>query len=160
MADLLTAAERAEILSAIQDVTDTFMKIPVILKQRRDKLITAFNENRDDNSNTYEIELLGLFVPEKTDTDAEAMLDTSGALDASQGDVYFNYQDLLNLESPSLINNAGQVDIVPNKDTIVIKDEERDIIAVDLVGPNEDIFYLVKLIIKNRIGPDKPLTDD
>lgn len=156
MADLLTPADRAEIDAAIEDVIDTFMKKTITLRQRRTNKISSFNEDRDNTKTFQDFVLLGLWVPDRTDDDAEAEDGPQGTIDDSEGVVYIGYQDLKGTALP-LINAANEVDIIPNTDNLIIDGEERDIFGVNLVGPNLEIFYLVKLHYGNVMNKEKPI---
>ena len=159
MADLLTDEDRAEISSAIEDVIDTFFRKTVKLVTYRQPKLSAFNEKREDKNEECITELLGLWIPDNTDDDAEADRRSEGTLDDSEGVVYFGYQDLKNA-TPSLIKeNSLQVDIVPNTDKLRIDGEDRDIIGINLVGPKLQEFFLLKVHYSNPITSQKPTED-
>lgn len=151
MADLLSAAERVEIRSAIQDVFDTYMKEPAILHIRNQgEKLSAFNESIEDSKAELKIELFVLYIPDTSDTDAESEQRKEGYFDNSEGVIFIPVSTLKGT-TPILWDDLKGADIVPNRDTIIIKGKERTIMGVNPVGPDESSFFLVKLQYFNKL---------
>lgn len=151
MADLISPAERAEIRSAISDVFDTYMKEPAILKVRNQgETLTAFNEGLDSHKTPIDFAMDVLYLPDTSDSDAEAMQRKEGYFDSSEGVVYIPVSTL-KATTPVLWTDEGGVDIVPNRDTIVIKGKTLTITGANPVGPDESSFFMVKLQYFNEL---------
>lgn len=160
--DLLTASDWGEIRSALQDVMDTFFKFPVVFVQRRTRKLTAFHENRNGDLQEAIYNWNALVVPENKDEN-KSQVDQypKGFVDTSQGYLYFNYK-WLKEQTPSFIFPSGRPNIVPNKDSFRFLGVEVTVIGVNLVGPTESDFQMVKVQYKNQIPNlnDLPGTTD
>ena len=151
MADLLSAEDRAEVRSAIQDVFDTYMKEPAILCIRNQgQKLSAFNEGIDDVKAVVKYELDVLYIPDTSDTDAESEQRKEGYFDNSEGVIYIPVPSLKST-TPKLWDDASEADIVPNRDTIIIKGKERSIMGVNSVAPDEGSFFMVKIQYFNKL---------
>lgn len=154
MANLLSTDEWNEIRGAIHDVTDTFLKKPITYIQRTERKLYAFNESRADTMNKTPYNLVCLVVPENTDaSQAQVMQDQKGSFDGSEGYFLFSYPDLLAF-SPSMISGGNPV-FKPNVDTFKLDGIEYTIIGVNLVGPTEGDFQLVKVHYKKQLSNSK-----
>lgn len=156
--DLLTDNDWSEFRSAIHDVTDTFFKLPVVYIRRGAdgaRKLTAFHEDRSTDLPQQNYNLIALLVPESKDSrESQAKQLPKGFPDLSEGYFLFNYADLKS-QSPALINADGQPVFVPNKDSFFAVGKEYTIIGVNLVGPSEDDFQLVKVHYKQQLGESK-----
>jgi len=153
MPDLLTDQDRRDFDAAVQDLKDTFFRIPAAIRKRTQRRLEAFNEDIDRTLASCDIEFTGLYVPDKTDDDAEADRRHKGTLDNSEGFIYIGYDEAL-ATTPPLINDNGDADIIPGQDTLLLLGNEYTIIGVNLVGPRLDIFHLVKIHWSKRIRPN------
>lgn len=148
--DLLSAQDWSDIRSALTDVKDTFLEHPVTYRRRVTRTLNSFHESRKDDLSFTDYPLTMLLVPEKEEDNAEVQQENKGYSDHSIGDMYFDYNVLLN-HNPSLIS-SGQPVFIPNKDTFIILGKEVTIIAVTLIGPTEQNFQLVKVRYKKDIS--------
>jgi len=148
MADLLSSSDRQAFKDAIQDVTDTFFKVPIIIR-KRSRSLSLFNEDVDDNSEFVDHNALGLWVPANTGDAGKAEREPWGSVDLSEGRLLFNYCDIDDL---GLIKPDKTFDFNPNTDTIVSFGKEYEVEGSNLVGPNDDKFALIKIHFKNRIN--------
>lgn len=154
--DQLSASDWTTIRSALQDVMDTFFKLDVQLTFRNKRRLTKFHEKRNDNLSTITYALKALYVPEnRDDTTSQANQDKKGYADLTEGILYFNYQYLLTY-SPPLIENGIPV-IVANRDSVIVFGGEATIIGVNLVGPTESNFQLVKVHWKKILDKSRPV---
>lgn len=146
MADLLTISDRTEIRAAIQDVFDTYMKEPAILRVRNQGVtLTAFNEDLDTHKTPIDFEINVLYVPVHTESDGEAQTRKEGYYDGSESIVYIPVSDLKNT-TPPLWDDLTGIDIVPNRDNLIIKGESLTIKAANPVAPDESSFFMVKIV--------------
>jgi len=158
MADLLTEQDRAEIRSAIQDVFDTYMKMPATLEIRNlGEKLAAFNEQRSQHRDAETFDVLCLYLPDKNDEDAEAMKSRDGYFDNTEGVIYIPVSTLKGTTPPLWDDGTGTV-ITANRDSIVIQGERLTIFGVNAVGPDEgtlnvdqSTFYMVKLQYFNEL---------
>ena len=151
MADLISASERAEMRSAIQDVFDTYMKEPAVLKIRNQvETLTAFNEDLDLHKAPVDVAVNVLYLPDKSDDDAEAEQRKEGYFDSSEGVVYIPISTL-KATDPILWSDLSGADIVPNRDTIVIKGKTRTIKGVNPIAPDESSFFMLKIHYFNEL---------
>ncbi len=149
--DLLSSQDWAEFRSAIHDVTDTFMKLPVTYIQRRIRSLPGFHENRANDLLQTNYNLLALKVPESKDaSQANVNQYPKGFIDVSEGYFLFSYPDLL-AHNPPLIDSEGSPVFIANKDSFFSNGKEVTIIGVNLVGPSENDFQLVKVYYKNQM---------
>jgi hypothetical protein len=152
MPDLLTSNDWLEIRSAIKDVTDTFLKKPVIFIQRKQRKLVAFHENRAQDLSQTSYILNTLVVPNSTDGDrSQAKEELKGMLDNSQGYLLFSYVDLKN-HTPSLIQSDGKPVFAENKDSFYFDGREVSIIGINTVANTESDFQLVKVHYKNQLS--------
>jgi hypothetical protein len=154
--DLLSAGDWLEFRSAIHDVTDTFFDLPVIYAQRRTRKLSKFHENRGDDLEVIGYNLLSFNVPNHTDesrSQAEAL--AKGSADFSQGYLSFSYLDLKN-NTPSMIDVNGNPVFIPGKDTFFALGQELNILSVNLVGPSETDYQLVKVQYRKSLNPGTP----
>lgn len=151
MADLLSSSDWTDIRSALQDVMETFFKLPVTYVRRTDRKLQAFHEKRSADLVATNYPLLALMVPENKDDESAKSLEVNkGYADLSEGYLYFNYQVLLN-HNPALIDANGKPVITANKDSLILMGKEVTITGVNLVGPSESNFQLVKVHYKQEI---------
>lgn len=152
MADLLSASDWSEIRSALQDVMDTFFKLPVTYVRRTSRKLHAFHEDRAADLTKTSYPLFALMVPDsKDDDDSKSLEVNKGYADLSEGYVYFNYQSLAN-HTPALIDANGRPAFIANKDSLVLLGKEVTITGVNLVGPTQSNFQLVKVHYKQEIA--------
>lgn len=150
--DLLSAGEWGEFRSAIEDVTDTFFDMPTVLIIRSGRTLTPFHENREKDLNEAQFFFRTLRVENSSDESrSQAMIAGKGAGDFAQGYFLFYYKDLLN-NDPSFINSEGKCTIIPNKDSIYAAGIEHTILSVNLVGPTETDYQLVKIQFKKQLS--------
>lgn len=148
--DLLSAQDWADFRGAIKDVRDTFFDLPVTILFYNEVSLSNFNESKRTSRVPVNVNLLALNVPRKTDDDSQADQMRQGFMDDSEGYCLFHYPDLL-ASTPALIV-GGQVQIKTNRDTMKLNGEEVVIIAVNLVGPTEQDFQLVKIQYKRKLN--------
>lgn len=153
MPDLLSSSDWLEIRAAVKDVTDTFLKLPVVYIQRTTRKLSAFHENRSADLLQTNYNLFSLMVPENTER-GRAQVDQrlSGSIDLSEGYLLFSYPDLQIL---SLIGADGRPVFVANKDSFLLLGKEVSIIGVNLVGPTQTNFQLVKVHYKQQMTDSK-----
>ncbi len=150
--NLLTVSDWAEFRSTLTDVKDTFLKMPVNYVQRGTRTLNPFHEHRKEDLTATVYALRGLKVERSsTDSEAKVMENAKGFMDNAEGYVLFDYQ-YLQAFTPTLINADGRSIFIPNKDTLVCQGEELTIIGVDLVGPTEADFQLVKVHYKKVLS--------
>lgn len=154
MSDLISSSEYAEIRSAIQDVKDTFFKLPVTVILYRTTKLTRFSEKKSNNLNPTSIAMTGLYVPSKSDDDSQAMQDRKGFSDISEGAIYLGYTECL-ATTPALIDGNGSPNIIPNKDELEFLGRKATIIGVNILGPDEAVFHLVKVHYKMDLAPSQ-----
>lgn len=150
--DLMTAQDWTDFRTAIHDVTDTFFKLPVTYIQRRIHTLYGFNENRGKNEQQFAYVLNSLLVPEDHDRNrAQVQQDRKGFADLSEGYLYFSFPDLRDF-SPSMIDSNGRPVFVANKDSFIMQGKEVTIIGINLVGPSQTDFQLVKVHYKQELN--------
>lgn len=150
--NLLTASDWSEIRSALTDVKDTFLIMPLLYIRRSGRRAVAFNDNREENLNFLAYALEGLIIEEhRDDSTAQVQEAQKGYADLSEGLVYFDYQKLQNLPQ-SFIDANGLPVFVPNKDTLYLFGREATIIGVNVVGPTQTDYQLVKVAYKFQLA--------
>ena len=145
---LLTPEDILAFKSAIKQVTDTFNKVPVKIIQRSKK-VTVFNQSRKDTNTNTEYNLFALSIYDTQDTGSEPKKSEAGSLDMTEGYLLFNFEDL---DAAGLIGAAPDYSplIVANRDTVEFYGKVFEIEGVNLTGPVEDKYALVKLHFKRR----------
>lgn len=149
MADLLSSQDWTDIRSSLEDVKDTFFKFPVTFRHRTTRKLENFHENREDDLAFVDYALLALKVEEKTDKESKGTIMTKGAINDSEGYLYFSYQKLLAHAPPLIISGIPQMII--NKDSVIFDGTEKTILGVNTVGPTESDFQLVKVTYKKQL---------
>lgn len=151
MSDLLSPGDWAEFKAAIKDVTDTFFKVPVVLKKKT-RTYGAFNENKEDETSNEDINLMGLLVYDKDGSGAVNTQREIGSANLTQGYIYFNVEDL---DANNLIDGT-------TKDCLINTTiDEAEFLGVlynlsggELVGPLNGEFALYKIhferVYKNK----------
>lgn len=156
MADLLTGGDWTEIRGALQDVMDTFFKLPVTFVSRRQRKLVAFHENRKDDLEETTFEMMALLVPNnKDESKSQVTQEPKGFIDTSQGYLYFNYKWL---KDNNFLLDDGLPNMIPNKDSFRFMGVEVSIIGVNVVGPTEADFQLVKVQYKNILIKENDFT--
>lgn len=144
MADLLTDSQRADIRAALKDVTDTFMKTPVVYHKAVDSL-DRFNEDRGDMK-LVDYNLSGLLEYMTNDKDEvdEAM---EGSLNTQRVQVTFNLEDVA---AVGLI--ADDIPTMqPESDFFTANGERYRVTYVGTDGPLTKRAILV--VIKGKLQP-------
>jgi hypothetical protein len=164
MADLISSSDWGEIRSALEDVKDTFFKFPVIFRKRTTRKLTNFHESREADLDYIDYPLLALKVEEKTDNESRGTENKEGSVDIAEGYIYLSYQKLL-VTNPPLItastfddtfdetftDGGGRHQFVLNKDSFIFDGMEHTILGVNLVGPTQSDFQLVKITYKKQL---------
>lgn len=149
--DLISPEDRLEARAAWQDVMDTFIQLPVIFIQRTNQLAVPFNENRQANKKFVAYQMLALTIEEhKDDSTAQVKETKDGYIDLSEGIFYLNYKKLKE-GTPSFIDSKGFPVFKTNVDTFYAWGREMTIIGVNLVGPWESDYQLVKVAYKLQL---------
>ncbi len=156
--NLISAGDWLDIRTALADVKDTFLMAPVLYVQRRTRKLSKFHEHRSDDLAEDTFELLCLKVELKVDDKAKVMQSKNGFADFSEGYLLFDYQVLL-AHDPALIDGNGLPVFVPNVDTFVMHGQELTVIGVNLVGPTETDYQLVKVHFKKNLVNNNPLPE-
>lgn len=149
--DLMTASDWGTFRSAIKDLRDTFFDLPITIIFRNEAGLTNFSDSKKDNRSAVPIAFTGLNVPKNTDNDSQSNQRKDGFMDESEGYCLFHYPDLLASTPPLIV--GGQVQVKVNRDTMKFNSEEVAIIGVDLVGPTEQDYQLVKVHYKHIMNP-------
>lgn len=147
MASLLTDDEFAEIRETIHDVTDTFLRLPVIWKKDKN---TATRMMRDiDHERQYDdINLQGLVVWEDKGNKAILAKSLNGAVDLADGYVLFNYDDA---QAAGVVTLTHNQIVNPAKDYLVFDNEKHEILGLNMLGQLKDKNCLLKVHFKKNI---------
>lgn len=140
--DILSANEVAQIRSAIRDVTDTFLQIPVIYQLKQNQ-IDRFNEDAKPPTIQYSLVCLQIFSPNGT-----VQMTKLGKYDLTDGYILFNYQYLKEKE---MIDPNGNFIGNANADFFIIQGNTYEITAINLLGPLKDTYSLVQMLFKNNM---------
>lgn len=140
--DLLTEAERREFRDAVKDVTDTFMKSPVVYKLF-DEALDRFEEDRLATYTDYNI--VGLEEALQATSDYMKEFTHEGSRDDGDKKLSFNLEDL---ELVSLINPDFSPKFKLECDYFILKGEVYKVIDVYLDGPLTDKNCLVVVVGK------------
>lgn len=154
--NLISDGDWLEVRAALKDVKDTFLIMPVTYAQRRARKLTMFHENRKNDLELITYRLTCLKIEEANSDKALVMQSQKGFADISEGYLLFDYQ-VLKAYIPNFIDADGRCVIIPNQDTMVCQGEELTIIGVNLVGPTQTDFQLVKVHFKKNLINDNPL---
>lgn len=155
--NLLTTSDWTDFRSALTDVKDTFLKMPISYVQRIKRTLHPFHEHRKEDLEATVYVLRGLKVERSsTDSEAKVMQSAKGFMDNAEGYILFDYQ-YLQAFTPSFINSDGKCVFIPNKDTLICQGEELTMIGVDLVGPTEADYQLVKVHYKKVMSNNEGL---
>lgn len=150
--NLLSDQDWLDFRGALVDVADTFHLCPVQILFRTEIRLTAFNESRASNKAITAIDLLCLNVERSSfDAGAKAMMKQEGFMDNAEGYILLHYLTAKNAV-PSLIDANGASALRENRDTIMLLGLERDIMGVNLVGPTQTDYQLVKIHYKKILG--------
>ncbi len=143
MSDLLSVGQRAQIRAALQDVTDTFMKTPVVYQLKGESL-DRFNEDRlDEGVTTFNFNALVEYPA--TDGDKVKQF-TEGALSTAEVQLTMNLDDL------KLINfvNSSNICIGNDaKDYFTVNNQLYRVAFIGYDGPLDSKNILV-VIFGNR----------
>lgn len=154
--DLLAAQDWLDIRSALTDVKDTFLKKQIIYRQRTARTLNGFHEKRDNDLQQTDYVLMALIVENSTDQSmSQGQLTIKGEANFAQSYALFDYQKLKS-HVPPFIDLNGKSIFVPNKDTFIVNGEEVTILGVDLTGPTESDYQLVKVPFKKILNKGTP----
>ena len=143
MPSFLTDEDFAEIRSAIQDVTDTFLRLPITFKKLTGHL-SRFSGDRKKTKTTSDIVVNGLIVwGGGGSSDGQFEIDETGKRDLDEGYILFNFDDM---ETAGLTDNENV--IVMEGDTIIARDINYKITGVEPLGQLKDKDCVVKIYIK------------
>lgn len=148
MAELLSDSDWQEFQDAIQDVTDTFMKHSIVYHKITTKYST-WQENKENNSDTQDFNLLALSVYAKTGSGGKDKRLAIGSQDLTEGYLLFNWWDL---EAKGLINPIDKTPLFnTNLDEATFFGNRYMLTGTEQVGPFREQFALVKVHFKRTI---------
>lgn len=153
--NLISNGDWLEFRSALKDVKDTFLVLPVTYVQRRARTLNMFHENREADLQPVSYRLTCLKVEDENSDKADVMQAQKGFADLAEGYLLFDYQ-VLQAYVPNFIDSDGKCVIIPNQDTMICQGQELTIIGVNLVGPTQTDFQLVKVHFKKNLVNNKP----
>lgn len=142
---LLTDGQWAQFKGAIKQVTDTFFNIPVTFKKRSSSLSLLSGERSDDTENDIVVNALAIYTT--TGDDVSKMV-ASGAKIDKDGYAVFNFQDI----TDAGLMDGNNVNLTPNKDSMLFNGLEYEVKDSDPVGPLKDEYALVKVNFKFKDG--------
>lgn len=150
MASLLTDSEFNEIRDTIKDVTDTFLRLPIVWKKDKN---TATRFMRDiDGVRTYDdIALSGLVVWNDQGNGALLSKGLNGAIDLADGYVLLNYEDA---QTAGVVSSTHNQIVNPAKDYLVFDNEKHEILSLNMLGQLKDKNCLLKVHFKKNIRPN------
>ncbi len=137
MADLLSPAQRAQIRLALKDVTDTFMKTPVVYSMKGESL-DRFNEDRtDEGSTTFNFNALVEYPTEDSD---KIQKFSEGALDTAEIMLTMNLEDL---KAINFVNSSNICIGNDTKDYFTVNGEVYRVCLICYDGPLDQKNILV-----------------
>jgi len=145
MPDLLSNSERAEIRSALKDVTDTFFKTTITIQKYNSFSVDRFNEDREDREYTS-YEVLGLKLERDQERD-RVRKDEAGDFERGTIEVYINFDDL---ETAGLTEGVNHT-ISETEDYMIVEGTRYEIDYIIKAGPLDEKNVLIKIYGKPDI---------
>lgn len=143
MTKLLTDSDFAQIRTAVNDISESFLQKTVVYKRKIESL-DRMNRDLNVKGSFSDVNLDVLVVWEQTEVVTDR---TTGTMDLSDGYILVNYDAIAATSlmiSGKLITNVAI-------DKIVLDGSEMRLIGIETLGQLKDTFTMVKFYVKRKL---------
>jgi len=143
MTKLLTDSDFAQIRTAVNDISESFLQKTVVYKRKIESL-DRMNRDLNVKGSFSDVNLDVLVVWEQTEVVTDR---TTGTMDLSDGYILVNYDAIAATSlmiSVKLITNVAI-------DKIVLDGSEMRLIGIETLGQLKDTFTMVKFYVKRKL---------